>query len=142
MKFLGHRINKGGVSADPERIAAILRYPIPRNCKQLRQFLGVCNFHICFIVGYANYAALLYSLLKLGSKWNTEKHEAFLKLRQCFADSIQLIHPDYDKPCGIYTDASKAGISSILTQVNDAGETLIVSTASRALTKVEKNYTT
>jgi hypothetical protein len=45
VKFLGHRIDRTGVSADPERVEAILHYPAPRNCKQLRQLLGVCNFH-------------------------------------------------------------------------------------------------
>jgi hypothetical protein len=48
IKFLGHRIDKLGVSADPDRIAAILSYPVPRNSKQLRQFLGTCNFHSRF----------------------------------------------------------------------------------------------
>jgi hypothetical protein len=80
VKFLGHLINKEGVSADPERTEAILRYPTPRNCKQLRQFLGVCNFHSHFIIGYTNYATPLYSLLKQGNKWewNAEKQDAFL----------------------------------------------------------------
>jgi hypothetical protein len=95
VKFLGHRIDRTGVSADPERVEAILRYPAPRNCKQLRQFMGICNFHSHFIVGYANYTAPLYSLLKQGTKWEwtSEKQEAFLRLRESFASSIQLVHP-------------------------------------------------
>jgi hypothetical protein len=141
VKFLGHRININGVSADPERIEAILRYPAPRNSKQLRQFLGVCNFHSRFIIGCAEYASPLYTLLKQGTKWNwdTEK-QAFLKLREKFANSIQLIHPNHDKAYDIFTDASKTGISAVLTQNDDSGETLIVSTASRMLTEVERRY--
>jgi hypothetical protein len=69
VKFLGHRIDKTGVSADPQRIEVILHYPAPRNCKQLRQFLGTCNFHSRFIVGYANFVAPLLPLLKQGTKW-------------------------------------------------------------------------
>jgi hypothetical protein len=45
VKFLGHRIDRMGVSADPDRVQAILSYPAPRNSKQLRQFLGTCKFH-------------------------------------------------------------------------------------------------
>jgi hypothetical protein len=136
---LGHLITLNGVSADPERIEAIiLRYPVPRNSKQLRQFLGVCNFHSRFIIGYAEYASPLYSLLKQGTKWNwdTEKQTVFLKLGEIFAHSIQLIHPNHDRAYDIYiyiyiyTDASKTGISAILTQKDDSGKTLIVSTAS------------
>jgi hypothetical protein len=142
VKILGHRININGVSADLERIEAILRYLAPRNSKQLRQFLGVCNFHSRFIIGYAEYASPLYSLLKQGTKWNwdMEKQTAFLKLREKIANSIQLIHPNHDKAYDIYTDASKIGISAVLTQKDDSGETLIVSTASRVLTEVERGY--
>ena len=35
--FLGHRIDERGVSPDPDRIAAILHYPMPRNSKRTRQ---------------------------------------------------------------------------------------------------------
>jgi hypothetical protein len=69
VKFLGHRIDRTGVSADPDRIQAILHYPAPRNSKQLKQFLGTCNFHSRFIIGYANYVAPLTPLLKQGVKW-------------------------------------------------------------------------
>jgi hypothetical protein len=144
VKFLGHRIDRTGVSADPERIAAILHYPAPRNARQLRQFLGTCNFHSRFIAGYANYVAPLTPLLKQGVKWkwSQESQDAFLKLRGSFANSIYLIHPREDLPYAIYTDASKLGISSILTQVNESGENLVVSTASRILTQVERRYST
>jgi hypothetical protein len=64
VKFLGHEISQSGVTADPDRIAAILQYPPPRNQKQLRQFLGTCNFHNRFIIGYAEYVAPLLPLLK------------------------------------------------------------------------------
>jgi hypothetical protein len=45
VKFLGHKITQTSVSPDPQSIAAIFKYPAPRNQKQLRQFLGTCNFH-------------------------------------------------------------------------------------------------
>jgi hypothetical protein len=144
VKFLGHRIDQNGVSADPNRIAAILNYPAPRNVRQLRQFLGTCNFHSRFVIGYANYIAPLTPLLQQGGKWKwtQESQDAFLKLRRSFARSIHLVHPREELPYAIYTDASKLGISSILTQVDESGETLIVSTASRVLSPVERRYST
>jgi hypothetical protein len=144
VKFLGHVINRTGVSADPDRVQAILNYPIPRNSKQLRQFLGTCNFHSRFILGYADYIAPLTPLLKQGVRWiwTKEKEDAFLRLRESFAHSIQLVHPHDDLPYSIFTDASKLGVSSILTQESDTGETLVVSTASRVLTPVERRYST
>jgi hypothetical protein len=144
VKFLGHRIDRTGVSADPERIAAILHYPASRNARQLRQFLGTCNFHSRFIAGYANYVEPLTPLLKQGVKWkwSQESQDAFLKLRESFANSIYLVHPREDLPYAIYTDASKLEISSIQTQVNESDETLVLSTASRILIPVERRYST
>jgi hypothetical protein len=95
VKFLGHCISKTGVTADPDRIKAILNYPTPKNCKQLRQFLGTCNFHSRFIINYADYTAPLLKLLKKEQKWEWTKVEqtAFTNLRNSFAHSIQLVHP-------------------------------------------------
>jgi hypothetical protein len=75
-------------------------------------------------------------------RWTQEARDAFLKLRECFAQSIHLVHPREELPYAIYTDASKLGISSILTQIDESGETLIVSTASRVLSPVERRYST
>lgn len=140
--FLGHKINQLGVSPDPQRIAAILNYPAPRNQKQLRQFLGTCNFHSKFIVGYANYVGPLVPLLKKGTRWTwtDEKQLAFATLREQFARSIQLVHPDATSPYCIYTDACRYGISGILLQRDCAGKSYVVSTTSRVLSATERNY--
>jgi hypothetical protein len=57
IKFLGPVISDKQVKVNPERTA-------PRNQKQLRQFLGTCNYHHRFIINYADYAAPLLGLLK------------------------------------------------------------------------------
>jgi hypothetical protein len=75
-------------------------------------------------------------------KWTQEAQDAFLKLRDAFAQSIHLVHLREELPYAIYTDASNLGISSVLTQVSESGETLVVSTASRVLSPVEQRYST
>ena len=64
IKFLGQVVRDKKVRVDPERIAAILNYPVPLNQKELRQFLGTCNYHHRFIINYADYVAPLLGLLK------------------------------------------------------------------------------
>ena len=49
IKFLGHIISDKGVKADCERIETILRYPVPKNQRQLHKFLGIPDFHQHFI---------------------------------------------------------------------------------------------
>jgi hypothetical protein len=91
-------------------------------------------------VGYANYTAPLLSQLKQETKreWAKEKQEVFLKLREYFESSIQLVDPKNERPYGLYTDASKLDISAILTQKSDSYETSTVFTAPRMLTETEK----
>jgi hypothetical protein len=80
--------------------------------------------------------------LKKGSKcsWNQEKEQAFQRLKNSFATSIQLAHPREDLPYEIHTDASKVGISAILSQKDESGEVSVISTASRVRTEIERRY--
>ena len=43
IKFLGHVVDKEGVSPDPERTTALTRMPAPSNITELRRFLGMAN---------------------------------------------------------------------------------------------------
>jgi hypothetical protein len=66
MNFRGHVIGSEAISADPQRIAATISYPAPRNQKQLRQFLGTYGFHHKFVINLADSVALLNPMLKRG----------------------------------------------------------------------------
>ena len=144
IKFLGHVVSDKQVKVDPERIAAILNYPAPRNQKQLMQFLGTCNYHHRFIINYADYVAPLLGLLKKGTKWKwtPEVQIAFETLREKFANTIHLIQPDERLPYIIHTDASSKAIGVVLMQKDSEGNVNIVSTASRVMNSAEKRYTT
>jgi hypothetical protein len=135
VSFLGHVISNGGVAPDQRRIKVILSYPAPKNQRQLRQFLGVCNYHHRFIVNYASFVAPLLQLLKKGIRWRwtDDLQKAFEVLRAKFADSIQLVHQDETLPYSINTDASNKAIGALLIQTNRQGETHLVSTASCVL---------
>ena len=43
LKFLGHVINKHGISADPDKVTAIKQMEAPQNISALRRFLGMVN---------------------------------------------------------------------------------------------------
>lgn len=144
VKFLGHIINEHGVVPDPGRMTAMLNYPAPKNHKELRRFLGICNYHYRFIINYASYVAPLLPSLKKGNRWKWDEHKqvAFETLRLQFANSIQLMHPNEGDPFSVYTDASSYAIAAILTQAGSDGSQRIISTASRVLSATERRYTT
>ena len=144
IKFLGHVISSEALLPDMDRIKAILSYPPPRNQKQLRRFLGICNFHQQFIPNYAHFVSPLLILLKKGQKWKwtSDLQQAFELLRDRFAHSIELVHPDSESGYVIHTDASARAIGGVLMQVDNEGKLRIISTTSRVLNSTEQRYST
>jgi len=144
IKFLGYIICDRTLRPDPRRIEAIHSYPPPKNQKQFRKFLGMCNFHHQIIVNYSQYIAPLLTLLRKRSKWSwsSTMQRAFEELRKKFVDSIYLVQPDDSQDYIINTDASVRAIGAVLMQRDKDGRINIVSTASRIPTPAEQRYTT
>ena len=51
--FLGHIITADGFKPNPDKIKAILKYPIPKTQKEVRIFLGRTGYYRKFIKNYA-----------------------------------------------------------------------------------------
>jgi hypothetical protein len=66
------------------------------------------NYHLRFIIGYADFVVPLLALQKRGTKWKwtPDLQRAFETLTARFADNIHLGHPGVSLPCNINTDAS------------------------------------
>ncbi|KFD67010.1 hypothetical protein M514_20876 [Trichuris suis] len=63
LTFLGHQIDKDGVSPSPDEVEAIRVFPTATTTKQLRQFLGTINFYRCFLPNIAVTLASLDALV-------------------------------------------------------------------------------
>jgi len=64
VKFLGFIVTRDRIAADPEKIATIKDWPVPKDLKELQSFLGFANFYRRFIERYAKRAAPITELLK------------------------------------------------------------------------------
>ena len=83
VKFLDHIVSKSGVSCDPEKVACVCKWPIPKSLKEVRQFLGLASYYRKFVKDFAKLAAPMYNLTKMSAKqfeWTDECHDAFLCL--------------------------------------------------------------
>ena len=159
--YLGHVINKDGISTDPEKVSAVTSWPVPRNIKELRQFLGFCGFYRRYVEHYAKIVEPLHQLLcgqstngqagkrKKGSKkpklkpvkwtWGLAQQEAFETIKERLTTSPILAYAQYDSPFSVRTDASGLGLGAVLYQ-NQEGKERVIAYASRSLKPSEKKY--
>ena len=67
VQYLGHVVSAQGVEPDPAKIQAVATYPVPRNVKELRQFLGLSNYYRRrrFVQDYSRIAGPLFKLTQM-----------------------------------------------------------------------------
>lgn len=121
--FLGYKVNEDGLFSDPDRIAPIVDYPIPKNPKDIQKFLGAVGWYARFLPTLSENKIPLLKLVKKNVEWewNEEQQEAFEKLKKALTKSPVLVRPDFSKPFTLKTDVSDHAIGTVLTQPAEVG---------------------
>ena len=66
--FLGHIVSAEGVSTDPSKIKAMKDWPIPRNVKEVRSFLGLTSYYRKCIYIYTDKSKTLHKIIEKNQK--------------------------------------------------------------------------
>ncbi|GAA5881029.1 hypothetical protein JCM8547_003592, partial [Rhodosporidiobolus lusitaniae] len=149
-EFLGHRISRSGIGADPNKVNRVVNWPTPTTVKQLRGFLGLVQYLRKFIPGLAQQTALLTPLTRKGlgditALWGEKEEKAFQEIRRVVT-SLPVLRPvdhsDGADPIWLMTDASKVGLGAVLLQGKDWKTAYPCGYYSRQYIAAERNYPT
>lgn len=142
-EFLGHIISKDGVKPNPNKIAAISKYPLPKTTTQIKRFLGLLGYYRKFIPDFARLTKPLTQCLKKNSKIiiDDEYIRCFEHCKQLLTNDPILQYPDFTKEFLLTTDASNVAVGAVLSQ-GPVGSDKPIAYASRTLNSSELNYST
>jgi hypothetical protein len=143
VKFLGHIINKDGIQTDPSKLVAIKSFERPKCIKNVRSFLGICNYYRRFIKGYADKSRVLEELCGKNNKkliWTEACSNAFEEMKAALTSSPVLGFPDFTREFILDTDASFNTIGAVLSQKEDEGYEKVIAYGSHAMNSHEKGY--
>ena len=151
VEYLGHRIDKEGISFSEEQKTPVLNFPVPETAGKLKQFLGVAVYFHSHVKDFSRLARPLHQ--RLGQYNKNAKHkrirleprevEAFEELKRAIANCPVLYYPDPQAEVILETDASDYGIGAYLYQKNpDGGEDRPIAFISRALQGAQLNWST
>jgi hypothetical protein len=143
VKFLGHVVNKDGISTDSEKLRKVAEWPVA----EVRSFMGLATYYQNFVKDFANIAAPLHRLTRKNTafEWTDNCETAFLKLKECLVSSPVLAYPDFSEGSGVFvldTDASDFAMGGVLSQKQKDESERVIGYGSKSFQGGELNYCT
>ena len=141
MTFLGHVLDKDGISADPEKTLAISKMDRPNNVSELRRFMGMLNQLGKFSPNLASITQPLRQLLstKCTWTWGPAQEESFKTAKAELTKPTIISLYDPGAETKLSSDASSYGLGAVLLQLHQDGWKPLVY-ASCSLTETERRY--
>ncbi|MCO5592189.1 hypothetical protein L7F22_046185 [Adiantum nelumboides] len=135
--YLSFIVSKDGISLDPAKVEAVVKWPISQSVSEVRGFLGLTGWCKIFIQDYALISKPLTELTQTDETfiWSEKRDFAFNELKNILAKSYVLKFPDFEKTFEVIVNACAKGVEGILRQ-----EEHPIAYESRQLCIYERNY--
>ncbi|XP_013403532.1 uncharacterized protein K02A2.6-like [Lingula anatina] len=140
--ILGHTLDESGIHPSAKNMENIMNMPKPENVLELKSFLGMLNFYGKFIKNMSIQVSTLNRFLSKNVEWNWTKEcdAAFNAAKSAISAESCLTPYDPKRPIVLACDASSVGIGAVISHIMEDGSERPIETASRTLSKAEKNY--
>ena len=141
VSFLGHVVSEQGIETSPEKIQAVIEWPVPTSVTEVRSFIGLASYYRRFVKDFSRIAEPLNALMQKDRRfeWSQEAQDSFEELKAALTSPPILAMPQDEGVFILDTDTSADAIGAVLSQEQNGVER-VIAYASRALDKRERNY--
>ncbi|MBW0549879.1 hypothetical protein O181_089594 [Austropuccinia psidii MF-1] len=104
---LGHKVSGLSLEIDQNKVAAVLRKPVPKSIKEMQSFLGSSRYYRNHIKKFAHRTSSLYKLCSKDVVFEItkERRDAYERIKYELTNAPVLILPDFELPLKLYIDA-------------------------------------
>ncbi|VDI47523.1 Hypothetical predicted protein [Mytilus galloprovincialis] len=137
VRFVGHLLTNAGVRADPDKVKAVTKMPIPTDVSAVKRFVGFVTYLSKFLPKLSDLCEPLRKLTVQNAEWCwLDAHDrAVSEIKKLVCASPVLRYYDPKEELTLQCDASLTGLGASLLQNGQP-----ITFASRALTDVETRY--
>ena len=98
VEYLGYIVSRDGIRASPDKTKAVKNFPIPKNVKEVRSFLGLASFYRRLVPQFAHIEKPMTGLLQKDARfvWSEQQQAAFEALKTALCSEQVLAYPNFD----------------------------------------------
>jgi hypothetical protein len=140
--YLSLVISHSKVSMDSIKIEAVVNWPVPKNLKEVRSFIGFANFYQCFIKDFSKICRSLHNLFKKDVLFvcGPSQQQAFNQLKTAFTTKPVLAIWAPEQLTQIEVDASRFATGGIIYQKCEDTYWHPIAYWSQSMNKAKCNY--
>ncbi|MBW0579777.1 hypothetical protein O181_119492 [Austropuccinia psidii MF-1] len=105
---LGHKVSGLSLAIDQNKVAAVLKKPVPTSIIEVQSLLGFASYYRKHIKNFTHITSSLYKLCSKDAVFaiKKERRDAYERIKHELTNAPVLIMPDFQLPFQLYIDAA------------------------------------